>query len=86
MKRGFCRKKLEDVVNTWNEGDVVNSSVNIESPLVNNIVNNIVNIDVSSPTNVSLELDSSTVSSRKVQPIVVSSSSSSCESISGYRI
>ena len=34
----------------------------------------------------SLELDSSTVPSRKVQPIVVSSSSSSCESISGYRI
>ena len=34
----------------------------------------------------SLELDSSTVSSRKVQPIVGSSSSSSCESISGYRI
>ena len=85
-RRGFCRKKLEDVVNTWNEGDVVNSSVNIESPLVNNIVNNIVNIDVSNPTNASLELDSSTVSSRKVQPIVVSSSSSSCESISGYRI
>ena len=43
-RRGFCRKKLEDVVNTWNEGDVVNSSVNIEFPLVNNIVNNIVNI------------------------------------------
>ena len=84
-RRGFTTKKVEDVLNTFNAEDVVNSSVNNESTLENNTVNS----NASSPENASSSSfnlsNISTASSRKVKPIGYSTPSSS-QSITGYRI
>ena len=84
-RRGFTKKKVEGVLNTFNAEDVVNSSVNNESTLENNTVNS----NASSPENASSSSfnlsNISTASSRKVKPIGYSTPSSS-QSITGYRI
>ena len=84
-RRGFTKKKVEDVLNTFNAEDIVNSSVNNESTLENNTVNS----NASSPENASSSSfnlsNISTASSRKVKPIGYSTPSSS-QSITGYRI